>query len=211
MEINKSEIDKMERRYRANVINSITGVKPANLIGTRSSQGQDNVAIFSSAVHLGSNPAQMGLVTRPQVPTIKDTYSNIIETGFYTINHISSSFIKKAHYTSARLDHNDSEFDAMNLEREFIGDFFAPFVKESQVKVGMQFLQNINLPNGCMLIIGEVVNIQIDDEALIADDGSIDLSSYDAVGISGLNSYYELKKLASFPYAKRDQLPNFYE
>lgn len=208
MIIKENEIDKLERRYRANLINSITGIKPANLIGTRSKNDEDNVAIFSSVVHLGSNPALIGMVTRPQIPQTKDTYGNVLETGYYTINHVSRPFIKKAHYTSARLEKQDSEFDLMKLKREFIDDFFAPFVFESPVKVGMQFLQSQELPNGCHLIIGEVKMIQI-DEAWLDKNGHVDLSLYDAIGISGLNSYYALEKIDSFPYANRDELPKF--
>ena len=51
MIIRNKEIKKLEKVYRLNLINSITGIKPANLIGTRSNKGIDNVAIFSSIVH----------------------------------------------------------------------------------------------------------------------------------------------------------------
>ncbi len=199
----------MERRYRANLVNAVTGVKPANLIGTRSKDGRDNLAIFSSVVHLGSSPAHIGMVTRPQLPQLKDTYSNILETGFYTINHISQSFIERAHYTSAKLERQDSEFDMMNLGREFIDYFFAPFVKESKVRIGMKLLQNTDLPNGCNFIIGEVILIELADD-LVNEKGQIDLASYAAVGIAGLDSYYGLEKLATFPYAKLDQIPDFH-
>lgn len=210
MLIKRDEIDKMERRYRANLVNSITGIKPANLIGTRSKQQEDNLAVFSSVVHLGSNPAQIGMITRPQLPKIKDTFSNILETGFYTINHVSQSFIKKAHYTSAKLERQDSEFDLVNLEREFIDNFHAPFVRESKVKLGMKLIENIDLPNGSNFIIGEVVLIQLAD-ALIDEAGRLNLMDYEAVGIAGLDSYYSLNKIASFPYVKLDQIPDFNE
>ena len=141
MQLKKQDIHNLDRKYRLNLINSITGIKPANLIGTRSMAKQDNVAIFSSVVHLGSNPAHIGMVMRPQTNGLKDTYSNINETGFYTINHISNTFIKKAHYTSAKLAKEDSEFDVMKLTREFKDDFFAPFVKQSAVKIGMKQLK----------------------------------------------------------------------
>jgi len=208
MKVKGSDLDKMERRYRANLVNSITGVKPANLIGTRSSKGEDNLAIFSSVVHLGSDPAQIGMITRPQKPHLKDTYYNLTETGYYTINQISSAFIKQAHYTSAKLNRKDSEFDLMNLERQFLDNFHAPFVLVSPVKIGMNFLKELELPNGCSLIIGEVCLIQINEE-YVSEEGHIDLAAYDGVGISGLNSYYALEKLASFPYAKADQIPDF--
>ena len=66
MLLEENDVKQLEKKYRLNLINSITGIKPANLIGTRSQDGIDNVAIFSSVVHLGSNPAQLGFVMRPQ-------------------------------------------------------------------------------------------------------------------------------------------------
>lgn len=208
MHLNKEDLKNLDRIYRLNLINSITGIKPANLIGTRSKEGEDNLAIFSSVVHLGSNPAQIGMVMRPQTDHIKDTFSNISETGVYTINHVSQSFIKKAHYTSAKLKKDQSEFDFMKLEREFIQDFFAPFVSESRVKIGMRHLQNIDLPNGCIFIIGEIELIQL-PEASLNESGQLNLEYYEAVGISGLNTYYSLNNIDNFPYARVDEIPDF--
>tara|TARA_B100000683_G_scaffold277677_1_gene337958 strand:+ start:4148 stop:4780 length:633 start_codon:yes stop_codon:yes gene_type:complete len=210
MELRKTDIEKLERKYRLNLINSITGVKPANLVGTRSKENQDNLAIFSSAVHLGSNPAQIGLVMRPQTNGIKDTYSNIMETKHYTINHVSLDFIKKAHYTSAKLKKEESEFDIMKLKRSFIGDFYAPFVEKSKIKIGMSHLKSIDLPNGCIFIIGQIELIQLPDES-INEKGQINLETYNAAGISGLNTYYSLKRIDSFPYVRVHEIPDFEE
>jgi flavin reductase (DIM6/NTAB) family NADH-FMN oxidoreductase RutF len=208
MLLRKKEIRSLERIYRLNLINSLSGVKPVNLIGTRSNRNEDNVAIFSSVVHLSSNPAQLGFVMRPQSEIKKDTYANIIETGTYTINHVSESFVKKAHYTSAKLERTQSEFDLMKIEREFIEDFHAPFVKSSAVKVGMQHLENIPLPNGCIFVVGEVILIAFPEESA-NKKGQIDLSAYHGMGVSGLNTYYTLKKLTDFPYVRVDEIPDF--
>jgi len=208
MVLKEEDLKNLEKRYRINLVNSITGIKPANLIGTTSLTQKDNLAIFSSIVHLGSSPAQIGMITRPQTPKVKDTYANILETGFYTINHVSDSFIKKAHYTSAKLEKKNSEFDVMNFEREFIDDFMAPFVAESHVKIGMRHLQSIDLPNGCILIIGDVVLVALSDE-LLNEKGRLRLEQYNAVGVSGIDTYYALEKLDSFPYVKLDQIPDF--
>ena len=204
----KDDLLLLDRKFRLNLINSITGIKPANLVGTRSKHNQDNIAIFSSLVHLGSNPAHLGLVFRPQSPTRKDTYSNIIETGYYTINQISEDFIKKSHYTSAKLTKDQSEFDVMKLHREFKDDFLAPFVACSFMKIGMKFIEAISLPNGCIFIVGEIMLAQLPDESL-NEKGQIDLSNFNAVGIGGLNSYYRLEKIADYPYVRNHQIPDF--
>jgi len=208
MIVQKENLNDLDRRYRANLINSITGIKPANLIGSRSMQKQDNLAIFSSVVHLGSNPAQIGMVTRPQLPQMKDTYSNILESKYYTINSVEQSFIKNAHYTSARLGKETSEFDVMKLERSFINDFYAPFVAESAIKIGLRYIKSLDLPNGCIFIIGEVELIELPD-TILDEEGNLNLSESGSVGISGLSSYYALEFLDKFPYAHKDKIPEF--
>jgi len=208
MQLQKEEIESLEHKFKLNLINSISGVKPANLIGTRSLDNKENVAIFSSVVHLGSSPAQLAFIMRPQTDIPRDTYPNILETGYYTINHVSESFIQKAHYTSAKLKKGASEFDRMNLEKEYNGDFHAPFVKESVVKIGMKYRSSIPLPNGCIFVIGEVELIVIPDH-VINDLGQLNLESYSGVGISGLNTYYGLNKLNAFPYVREDEIPDF--
>jgi len=208
MHLQKEEIDRLERTYKLNLINSISGIKPANLIGSKSFSNKENVAIFSSVVHLGSSPAQLAFIMRPQSQTPRDTYSNILETEYYTINHVSESFIKKAHYTSAKLERGDSEFDRMKLTQEYIGDFHAPFVKDSPVKLGMKHIESIPLPNGCLFVIGSVEMIVLPDHSINAL-GQLDLQGYSGVGISGLNTYYGLNKLDSFPYVREDEIPNF--
>ena len=63
--IDSKKIAEFSKIYRLNLINSVTGYKPANLIGTKSRGGISNLAIFSSVVHLGSKPPLIGIVTRP--------------------------------------------------------------------------------------------------------------------------------------------------
>lgn len=208
MLLDKEGITQLERKYRLNLINSLSGIKPANLIGSRSLALEDNVAIFSSVFHLGSNPAQLGFIMRPLSDPPRDTYRNIHETGCYTINHVSESLIKKAHYTSAKLQREVSEFDLMNIDKEFLHDFFAPFVKESAVKMGMKHEESVPLANGCTLVIGSVDLLVFPDNC-INDIGQLDLEQYACAGISGLNTYYGLKKLDSFPYVRTHELPQF--
>ena len=209
MHLTKEDIQNTERIKRLNIINSITGIKPANLIGTISNDGKTNLAIFSSVIHLGSNPALIGFILRPDREAGQHTFDNIKDNGSYTINHIHESFIEQAHYTSAKFSRDESEFDKCALTEEFIADHKAPFVKESTLKLGMKIVQTIPIElNGTVLIIGEVEHLIIPDAAM-DDQGQIDLSQPNDVGISGLNTYYKLEKIAQFPYARAKELPDF--
>ena len=209
MYLTKEQIKQTSRIKRLNIINSITGVKPANLIGSISDNGLSNLAIFSSIVHLGSNPALLGFILRPQHDIRRDTYDNIMQTKYYTINHIPSDYIENAHYTSAKFDREDSEFERCKLTEEYLFDFDAPFVKESRVKIGLKLEEMLPIElNKCIMVIGSIHHLWVDNVA-VEDDGQINLELLDDVGIGGLNSYYNLKRIAQFPYARVNELPDF--
>ena len=208
MQYDKKEIDALDRVMRLKIINSVTGIKPGNLIGTINNNKNTNLAVFSSIIHLGSNPALLGFISRPTTDDVGHTLNNIIQTGYYTINHIHSEFVKKAHYTSAKFPINVSEFSACELSEEYIDGFKAPFVKESTFKIGMRFKEVIDIKaNGTVLVIGEIEQLIFPDSAFL--DGEIDLEASGGIGISGLNTYYALKKLESYPYAKLNEIPQF--
>jgi flavin reductase (DIM6/NTAB) family NADH-FMN oxidoreductase RutF len=202
------DIKNLEQLYRANFINSITGFKPANLIGTVNAAGITNLAIFSSVVHLGADPALIAFIQRPLTAT-SHTFKNIMSSGLFTINHIQESFVEKAHFTSAKFEDGISEFDTCALQPEFITGFNAPFVKESAIKIGLQFVEAIPIQhNHTTMIIGSVQHILIEN-GLLEQDGAINLAKAGSVACSGLDTYYAADKLAQYPYAKAGQLPFF--
>ena len=208
MHLTKSQIEQTDHLTKINLINSITGIKPANLIGTISNAGQTNLAVFSSVVHLGSDPALIGFISRPTGEVPRHTVENILENGEYTINHIHHSFTERAHATSAKFDRSISEFEKCGFNEEFLNGFSAPFVKECQVKMGMKFLETIPIKiNGTMLVIGEIQHIMVPNDHL--NEGHIDLEVLGSAGISGLNSYYRLEKIDQYPYARPSELPDF--
>ena len=150
MHLSKEDIQKTPRVKRLNLINSVTGVKPANLIGTVSESGVTNVAIFSSLVHLGSNPALLSFIMRPRHEVRRDTFENIMHSKCFTINQVHPEFVANAHYTSAKFEKEESEFEKCQLTEEYIEGFTAPFVKESRLKIGMKYEESIPIKiNNC--------------------------------------------------------------
>lgn len=201
MIITKENIIEFEKHYRANFINSLSGFKSANLIGTISSEGKTNLAIFSSVIHVGANPPMMGFLMRP-VSVERHTYNNIKETGYFTINHINKDIFKQAHQTSARYDKDVSEFDECGLSPEYSEIIKAPYVKESKIKIGLKFVEDQEIKsNGTIFIVGEIVELVVPKEA-IAKDGCVDVESAGTIAISGLYGYHETKRIARLVYAK---------
>ncbi len=198
------EIMDMERRKRATLINYLSGFKSANLIGTKSKEGQLNVAVFNSVIHIGANPPYFGFILRP-ITVPRHTYQYINETGYYTINHIHKSFYQAAHQTSAKYDTNISEFEAVGITPEFKGDFFAPYVRESHIQMGMELKEIHKIEcNNTFLVIGKAVEIWLPDNS-IDEDGHICLSDQKTVAIGGLDTYYETSKLDRLEYARLQQ------
>lgn len=205
----KSAIKDLNKVKRLNIINSITGIKPGNLIGTINKDKITNLAIFSSVIHLGSNPALLGFILRPQKRVRRDTYNNILENGSYSINHLPETLTINGHYTSAKFNKDQSEFDYCKFTEWYVDDFEAPFVKESNLNIGLKFQESVPVKaNNTIMIIGSVEHIFVKENA-ISNEGYVDLEKLKSTGIGGLNSYYSLKKISSYPYARLSELPKF--
>ena len=190
----------MNQRQRAHFINSLSGFKSANLIGTQNEQGQTNLSIVSSVIHLGADPAYIAFINRPHTVQ-RNTLENIYETKVYTINHVNSSIYKDAHHTSARYPSHISEFDQTSLSPIY-SDFRAPYVEQSHIKMGVEFREKKDIElNGTVLVIGEIVEVLI-DSSFIQEDGKIDIVAAQTVSVSGLDEYHTASSLGRLEYAK---------
>ncbi|MEM9687326.1 MAG: flavin reductase [Bacteroidota bacterium] len=209
MHITKKGLERLDQTTYMNIVNSTSGFKPANLIGTVDSSGRTNLAMFSSVFHLGSRPALIGFVMRSYKDTPWDTYSNIRENGVYTINHVQLSFVEKAHYTAVEFDKNRSEFEACRLTEAYIDDFKAPFVKESPIKMGLHYREEIPIRlNGTTIIIGEIAHVIFPD-AVMEPSGHLNLTAAGVACVSGLGTYYKTEKVSTLPQAVLSGLPDF--
>lgn len=208
----KDDIKNMDKRYRVQLINSLTGYKSANLIGTKNLANQTNLAIFSSLTHMGSDPALLSLNFRPD-KTPRQTFENIMATKHFTINHVHSQFYQKAHLTSAKYPKGVSEFQELGFTEEWLNYrpknnkglkeevFFAPFVFEAEVKIGMTLVEHHFIKaNNTELVVASVEFICCDPKN-IQDDGSLDYEKLGTVALSGLDTYYTTNKLEKLPYA----------
>ena len=207
---NEEQFKDLEDRFRKNLINSLLGARPAVLIGTINGKKQLNLAVFSQVVHVGANPPLCGILFRPD-SVDRHTLSNIRETGFFSLNILSSDYADKVHQTSARYQTDVSEFDAVGLEPAFVAGCIAPLVKEAHIK-GICALQE-EMPvvaNGTILVIGSIKWLEI-DEACLRSDGSVNHYALNSLAVCGLDDYASLENVARFSYAKPDRKPEIIE
>jgi flavin reductase (DIM6/NTAB) family NADH-FMN oxidoreductase RutF len=202
--ISEEILEGLDDRYKIKLINSLSGAKSANLIGTVSNNGQENVSIVSSVFHLGASPALMGFIIRPD-STPRDTLNNIRENGSFTINHVNEKIMIKSHQTSARYESNISEFKECGLTPEYLKDHKAPYVKESHIKVALKLIREEKLiENGTHLIIAKITNI-ITPENIIEKDGHLNIQKAGSLAVTGLDEYQSLFSYGRLSYAKNNK------
>jgi flavin reductase (DIM6/NTAB) family NADH-FMN oxidoreductase RutF len=201
LSLSGEEIAAMASRRRAAFVNSLSGFKSANLVGSVDEAGQTNLAIMSSVVHLGSDPPLLALVIRPGGEE-RHTLANILATGRYSINHVHSGLVEAAHQTAARYERHVSEFDATGLTPRWHPGFAAPLVAEAAVSLGLELREHQELAiNRTHLVIGEIVLVRLPADSLLAD-GAVDLAAAGTVALSGLDHYHAPASLKRMAYAK---------
>ncbi len=201
MILKKEDIVQFEQRYRTAFVNSLAGFRQAVLVGSKSSSGHPNLAIFNSLIHLGANPALLGIISRPD-SVQRDTLQNILETKEYTFNYVQSSQYEMAHQTSARYEKEVSEFEMVGFQEIYHPGCYAPFVANAVVKIGMHLEDTIPISiNGTLLIVGSITHVEI-DPAIVGADGFVALSEADVLISQGLDAYYIAQPIGRLPYAK---------
>lgn len=198
---NTEDLKNLDKISRLNLINSCTGYKSANLIGSISKDGTPNLAIFSSITHLGSNPALLGFIVRPTtVP--RHTYSNIKETGYFTVNAVTEDLISAAHQTSAAYEPTVSEFETTGIEPEYKEDIKTPFVKNAPVQLLCKYVNEYPIKeNNTLHIIAEIEQLFIAD-AVLEKDHWINLDLAGVMAINGLDGYAKPSLKDRFEYAR---------
>lgn len=198
--VSREDILTFEKRYRGTFVNSLSGIKSANLIATKSAEGVSNLAVFSSVIHLGATPPLLGFIMRP-VTVERHTYQNIKETLSFTVNHVPYQFIEQAHATSAKYPEGVSEFEACGF-KECDSGVHAPFVQESLLRISCKLSEDIEIKsNNTRLITGHIEKVELDEKALLPD-GYVDLSVLDSAGISALDGYHKIPSATRFNYAR---------
>lgn len=205
MVLSLHDIEQLPRIPRLTLINAITGFKSANLIGTMGADQVPNLAIFSSAVHIGSAPPLIGVVTRPvdgDLKTTRHTYQNIQQSRFFTLNHVQVDMIEAAHQTSAAYPDGTSEFEAVGFTPEWRAGIPAPYVAESNIKMGLEYVEEYFIKaNNTIMIIGKVLELILPDDCL-DEKGNLDLQGAGTVALSGLDTYYRAEQVARLAYAR---------
>jgi flavin reductase (DIM6/NTAB) family NADH-FMN oxidoreductase RutF len=203
IQFTKADFQKLAKIPKINLLNGCTGYKSANLLVTKSKDNLTNVAIFSSITHLGSEPALLGFILRPTTVQ-RNTYQNIKENLYFTVNHVTAAMITDAHHTSASYDEFISEFDKTNLEEEYVDDIAIPFVKGSPVQLLCKYVNEYEIKeNGTIHLIASIEQINV-AENIVQKENWLRLDLENVVTVNGLDAYCLPKVIDRFEYARPD-------
>ncbi|MEO1449823.1 MAG: flavin reductase [Bacteroidota bacterium] len=197
----QDDIAQLDRNFRRNFINTLSGFKSLSLCGTINTEGQHNLALMSNIIHIGANPPLLGLLFRPHtVP--RHSLENLLATGFFTLNHVRESYLEAAHQASAKYDSEVSEFEAVGLTPQTGTLHPAPYVAEAPVQIGLAYEERHDIAaNETILIVGRIVEVQVEQTALQAD-GYLDLDQTGTLTVAGLDAYFKPAPLGRKPYAR---------
>lgn len=201
MTIHLADILAQENMYRRHFMNSLPGPRGVHLIATKGHRGVENVGVFSSVVHLQASPPLLGFIMRPlTVP--RGTYHNILATKHYSINTLHPDWLAAAHQTSANYPLSTSEFTETGLTPVYSDTLKAPYVAESLVQIGLEYVEEHHLHGGTLFVIGKVLEVRIANEKAIAPTGHLDHAMLDTLTVAGLDTYFESKNPKRMPYAR---------
>lgn len=149
---------------------------PVTLISTANKEGIRNIAPYSCVVTI-LRPTNLVCIASAMM---RDTYVNIEETGEFVINMISADMVDAVIPTSSHVSFEVDEYELAGLEATESKKVSAPGIKGaySQMECKLTKIYKDKDPIGIpyLLIIGEVVHLEVDDDCLDEEYGVLDLN-----------------------------------
>ena len=204
IEFDLTKLEALPKRERAHLVNNLCGLRSANLVGT-SDGHNDNLAIFNSVMHLGSNPPLLGIVFRP-LTVERHTYNNIKKTKYFSVNQIIDTITNNAHQTSAKFENKQSEFESCNIESLHREGCVVPFVKESNIQMLCTYSKEHLLENDCILLTATIERFWV-NSASINKSYWLNHEEASSSAIGGLDTYYKVSLIDRYSYAQPNSKP----
>ncbi|WP_174801806.1 flavin reductase family protein [Martelella limonii] len=169
---------------------AIVSPRPIGWIGSKSRDGALNLAPYSFFNAVSSDPP----VVMFSSDTVKDSFTNIVETGVFTANLVSRDLVEKMNVTSAPLARGESEFEAAGLtalagrlvDAPYVAEAYAVLECRLTTTMAAPTLEGFDSPN--RMVFGQVVGIHIRDEA-ISENGLLDMKKVRPVARMGYMDY----------------------
>lgn len=181
-----------------NPFKAIVSPRPIGWISTQNAKGAANLAPYSFFNAVSDSPPMLGFNTSgPKLgsDTIKDTITNIRETGAFCVNIVSYDLREAMNVSSGHYDLGDDEFARAGLTKGTSKTINAPYVTEAPISMECKLYSIQELPGGEVWTMGSVLGIHIDDAHI--KDGILDVTSYKPVARMGYRDYAVVEQVFS--------------
>lgn len=172
-----------------NPVNSLVVPRPIGWITTISPEGVVNLAPYSFFNLVAGRPPFVMFASHPR----KHSQTNAETSGEFVFNLATWDLREQMNRTSAHVDAGTSEPEFAGLEMAPSRTVKPPRVAHSPVAMECQYIQTVPMvrSNGektaYSIVIGEVVNIHIDDDVIV--DGMIDIARIRPIARLGYMDY----------------------
>lgn len=182
-----AEIDAIDA-YK--LLSGLVVPRPIGWIGTRSTDGINNLAPYSFFNGVAASPPTVMFAPTGQPAARKDTLTNVRDTGVFTVNIVNFDLGPAMNETSGTHAADVDEFEVAGLtvrEAELID---APSVAEAPATFECKVLQVVDIgeaPMGSSVVFGEVLAFNVADRLL--DGTRVDQIGLDSIG-RHVGNYY---------------------
>ncbi|PWR24128.1 flavin reductase family protein [Zavarzinia compransoris] len=163
--------------------------RPIAWVTSLDAAGGVNAAPFSFFNMLASEPPIVGLgIGRRPDGSPKDTARNIRERGEFTVNIVSNVLVEAMTVTATPFPPGISELAEAGLTAAPGLRIATPRIQEARAALECRLYQDLALPTGNSIFLGEVVAVHV-DTCLLNGRGHVDPHGLDAVGRMGGDAY----------------------
>ncbi len=186
-------------RLPHNPFNAIITPRPIAWIGTRGSDGSDNLAPYSFFNAVAYVPPQVMFATtadKPDRDGTKDSAANIRETGVFSINIVELAMRDVMNQTSGPWGKEVDEFALAGVEKAACETIDCPRVAGAPATLECKLTQMVKLPGEAnTTIFGEVIGIHLRDNCIV--DGLFDVTTFNPLSRLGYRDYTTVREVFS--------------
>jgi flavin reductase (DIM6/NTAB) family NADH-FMN oxidoreductase RutF len=172
-----------------NPFTAIVAPRPIGWLSTTGGMG-DNLAPYSFFNAVAYAPPQVMFASTG----VKDSLTNIRETGIFAVNIVSEALLHQMSQSSAALPRDTDEFAFSGTAKTACTTIPCPRVADAPATLECVVVQEVALRGtGNFMIIGEVTGIHLRDDCLV--DGRFDVTRFHPVARMGYRDYAVVREV----------------
>lgn len=178
-------------------LKAIVAPRPIGWISSMSATGVANLAPYSFFNMFSENPWIVGFSSA----TLKDSVSNVAETGEFVYNLATVPLLDEVNRTSAPVPPDMDEFEFAGIESTPGRIVRTPRVAASPCAFECKWIETINLkglsgkPTQWYLVLGEVVGVHIDESMI--EHGMVNIVKMQTLARCGYMDYSSVQSINS--------------